>query len=298
MLKCILFLMSEYYHKTVLKYMEEIREKTAPYQVKILLWKISAVREDMFQRRRYEKDGEYYDMLEETLIITDDAKTAGKLLEAKCYVAVLYHEQNKEQRFPPVRYAIEDLFQLEYKSYEEVYQRLAGLPWEILRTERLLVRESTVKDVDEFYRIYKDPSITLYMESLFEDKDEETAYMKAYIDQIYGFYGYGLWTVVLKKTGQIIGRAGLSVREGYDLPELGFLIDTAFQKQGYGFEVCSAILQYGKEELGFEKVQALSDERNINSLKLLEKLGFIYDRNVEEEGCKYQLHVVSFRDNS
>ena len=292
MLKCILFLISEQYYKVVSEHMEEISEKIMPHQVEVSLQKVSATGEDILAGNDFAKYGKNFELVEEILIITDDAKTTETLLREKYYVAVLYHEQNKDQSFPPVRYAIEDLFQLDYKSYEEVYQRLAGLPWEILQTKRLLVRESTVDDVDEFYRIYKDPSITLYMENLYEDRDTEAAYMKAYIDQIYGFYGYGLWTVILKETGQIIGRAGLSIREGYDFPELGFLIDTAFQKQGYGFEVCNAILKYAREELAFEKVQALADERNVISINLLQKLGFIYDRDVTVENRRYRLYLT------
>lgn len=291
MLKYILLLMSEHYYKIVWEHMEEIREKIKAYQVKVSLQKTFTVEDDIragYEFTEYRSDPEVAD---KTLIITDDAETARKLLEEKRYVAVLYHEQNREQSFPPVRYAIENLFQMEYKSYEEIFRRLAGLPWEILETKRLLVRESTVEDVEEFYRIYKDPSITLYMEDLYEDRDAERAYMKAYIDQIYGFYGYGLWTVILKETGQVIGRAGLSVREGYDLPELGFLIDTVFQRQGYGFEVCSAILEYAREELEFEKVQALVDGHNKISFKLLQRLGFTYDKDVTAGSHNYQLCV-------
>ena len=291
MLKYILLLMSEYYYKIVSERMEEIREKMMPYQITLILRKIAAAGEEILSEFDFAEYESNSGTMEETLILTDNAQITEKLLEKKRYVVVLYHEQNKEERFPPVRYAIEDLFQLEYKSYVEVYQRLAGLPWEILQTSKLLVRESIIEDVDEFYRIYKDPAITLYMENLYEDRDAEIAYMKAYIDQIYGFYGYGLWTVILKETGQVIGRAGLSVREGYDLPEMGFLIDTSFQKRGYGFEVCTAILNYAKEELEFEKVQALADKRNAISIHLLKKLGFEYDSEVNVNGREHQLYI-------
>lgn len=276
MLKCILLLLSEYYYGIVSERIEEIRNKVNPHQVEVLLRRSSII-EDL--------------NIEETLIITDDPETAGKLLEKEKYVVILYHEQNRGQSFPAVRYGIEDLFQLEYQSYKEAYQRLAGVPWEILQTDRLLVRESTLEDVDEFYRIYKEPAITFYMEDLYKDRDAELAYMKAYIDQIYGFYGYGLWTVILKETGQVIGRAGLSVREGYDIPELGFLIDVSYQKQGYGYEVCNAILKYAGEELEFEKVQALVDERNMISQHLLKKLGFSFERDVIESDRDYKLFI-------
>ncbi len=285
MLKCILLLLSEYYYEIVSERVGEIREKTNPYGVQVSLRKIDSP--DKIRTGCEEVFGNG----KSTLIITDHAKAAEILLEEKQYVVILYHEGNRQQNFPAVRYGIEDLFQIAYRSFEEVYLRLAGLPWEIFRTKRLLVRESTLEDVDEFYRIYKEPSITRYMEDLYEDRDEEKAYMKSYIDQIYGFYGYGLWTVILKESGRIIGRAGLSVREGCENPELGFLIDASYQRQGYGFEVCSGILKYAQEELKFEKIQALVDERNTVSIGLVNKLGFVFQENVTANGQKYGLYI-------
>lgn len=288
MLKYILLFLSEYYYKIVSERIEEIREKTQPHGVKVLLEKVSGARENGLTD--YEGASE---RIKNTLIITDDAGMVESLLREKRYVVVLYHERNRQQCFPSVRYGVEDLFQLEYRSFEQVYLRLAGLPWEILQTERLLVRESTLEDVEEFYRIYSDPSITRYMEDLYKDKDEEKAYMQSYIDQIYGFYGYGLWTVILKENGRIIGRAGLSVREGCEIPELGFLIDVSYQRQGLGFEVCSGILKYAEEELEFEKVQALVDERNMVSIGLMKKLGFAFEKDVSVNGQDYRLYIKS-----
>lgn len=281
MLKCILFLLTEYYYNIVKEHIEEIRDKVYVHQVDVLLdgCRIEGM-----------TDGKNINA-EETLVITDDPQTAEQLLNDGKYVLILYHEKNKNQNFPSARYAIEDLFSLEYSSYEQVFKRLAGLPLDILETKRIRVRESTLEDVDEFYRIYCNPAITYYMEDLFQDKEAELAYMKSYIDQIYGFYGYGLWTVLAKETGQVIGRAGLSVREGYELPELGYVIDVHYQKQGYAYEVCEAILQYAREELEFDKVQALIDERNVASLRLIEKLGFIFERNVTERGLTYRLYT-------
>lgn len=280
MLKSIWLLLSEYYCGTVKKRVGEIRAKVSPHHVEVAVKEASDVPL---------KTGA--PEFEEILMITDEPQTAQELLDAGCYVIILYHERNRQMKFPPVRYGVEDLFLLEYQAYEEAYRRLAGLPWDILETGRLKVRESTVADVDEFYRIYKEPSITLYMENLYQDRDAELAYMRAYIDQIYGFYGYGLWTVILKKTGQVIGKAGLSVREGYEMPELGFVIDVEHQHQGYGYEVCAAILNYAKNELAFDDVQALVKNGNSFSIHLLDKLGFVFVRDVTERNSDYRLYV-------
>lgn len=284
MLKYILFLLAEYYGMLDDEERDGIVSKLQGFGVEAVFQNVDpACAIDVKEIDRTN-----------ILIVTDSSLVFNCLHGEGYYVIALYHEKNRQQTFQDARYVVENLSELEYRSYEEAFQRLAGLPWSILETNRLKVRESTVFDVEEFYRIYSDPSITYYMEDLFPEKEQEIAYMKAYVDQIYGFYGYGLWTVILKETGKIIGRAGLSVREGYELPELGFVIDVEHQRQGYAFEVCSAILNYAKSELEFEAVQALADENNVASVHLLEKLGFVFDRNVTISDRHYKLFIKKF----
>lgn len=225
------------------------------------------------------------------LIVSDSPKTVKELASAGFYVIGFYHEKNGNEMFEGVPYAVSDVEELTDRSYEEVYRRLAGIPWDILETERLYVRESMVEDVEDFYCIYGEPSITDYVEELFENPDEERAYMEDYISHMYGFYGFGMWTVIEKSGNEIIGRAGLDVREGYELPELGFVIKKSYQRKGYAEEACRAILTHAKEVLLFDKVQALVEEANAASVSLLVKLGFAYQREVLERGKTYQLMI-------
>ena len=225
------------------------------------------------------------------LIVSDSPKTVKELASAGFYVIGFYHEKNGNEMFEGVPYAVSDVEELTDRSYEEVYRRLAGIPWDILETERLYVRESMIEDVGDFYCIYGEPSITDYVEELFENPDEERAYMEDYISHMYGFYGFGMWTVIEKSGNEIIGRAGLDVREGYELPELGFVIKKSYQRKGYAEEACRAILTYAKESLLFDRVQALVEEANAASVSLLVKLGFAYQREVLERGKTYQLMI-------
>ena len=73
--------------------------------------------------------------------------------------------------------------------------------------------------------------MTDYTESLFDDPEDEKKYMADYIREIYGFYGYGIWTVISKETNEIIGRAGVTMREGYSYPEIGYVIDRDYNRK-------------------------------------------------------------------
>ncbi len=224
---------------------------------------------------------------EEIMYITDHGTVYHVLRDQGYYVLPCFHVNNHEEAFPGAVYAVEKLEETDFNSLDMAYRRLAGLPWEILETDRLLVRETTVEDVDRFYQIYAEPSVTDYMDNLFADRDVEIACAKNYIETVYAFYGYGMWTVLKKDSGEVIGRAGISWREGYRLPELGFVIGVPWQGQGYAFEVCSAILNYAREELQMTQIQALVRPGNERSVRLCERLGFVVSGETEVDGVRH-----------
>ena len=229
------------------------------------------------------------------IILSDDPEEL-RILQAqgKAVVGVLT-ENNRGEDFSGIQYLVENPEEIEDEDYFRIWQRLKGQPWEILETERFLVRETTVEDVDSFYEIYAEPGITDYTEDLFEDKDEEIQYTIDYAQNVYALYEYGVWTVLDKTTGQVVGRAGLSMREGFEIPELGYVIRREYQQRGVATEVCSAILSYGKHTLGFEKVQALTKRENVASERLLKKLGFSFEGEVVVDGEEFDCYVLDMR---
>lgn len=217
---------------------------------------------------------------ERVLYVTDSAETAERLRREGEAVLIYLHAGNHGQDFSQYLFAVEDPEELEPEYVERVYRRLKGMPWNIMDTARCRIRETTPEDVEDFYHIYSHPSITKYMEGLYPEMEQEKQYVREYIEKIYTFYGYGVWTVVELSSGAVIGRADFSGREGFESPELGFLIGVPWQRKGYAQEVCEAVLDYGWAALEFEQVQVLVEPGNIPSLKLCEKLGFKYEKNV------------------
>ncbi len=228
----------------------------------------------------------------DTLYITDSGKICEQLSSQGCYVLGFSHSLNKGEEFPSARYIFSDIAEVEIDSFVKSYQRYTGEPWDILETERLKVRETTVEDVDVFYRLYSDPEMTRYMEGLFENPEDEKRYQRDYIKKVYGLMGFGVWTLVRKEDGAIIGRAGFSVRSGFDEVELGFLVGREYQRQGYATEACRAILDYGRDVLQFDKVQTLVKAENTVSIHMCEELGFVKVNEVDVDeniyGDSYQ----------
>lgn len=92
-----------------------------------------------------------------------------------------------------------------------IWQRHHRIPWTIFTTERCLVRELCMDDLNALFELYAQPGMTDFMEELYP-WEEEVAYERAYIENMYRFYEYGMWLVFDKVTGELIGRAGLEHR--------------------------------------------------------------------------------------
>ena len=74
---------------------------------------------------------------------------------------------------------------------------------------------------------------------------------------------------------------GFVRRDTLPAPDLGFAFLPEFEGKGYGFESSEAMMNYGRERLGFSEVLAITTLDNEASGKLLEKIGFAFDKTIE-----------------
>lgn len=183
------------------------------------------------------------------------------------------------------RYAVESLAELDIEYLERVRRRYNHIPWDIGETDRCLIRELSLSDLPALYELYAKPGMTDFVEPLY-DYETELEYQKAYIENMYGFYEYGMWLVFSKKTGKLIGRAGL------EHDELGYMIAPELQNRGYATEVCRFIIDYARENTDFEELYCRIDERNEASVHLAKKLGFTNSGHVDED-----IHAFIYRKN-
>ncbi|EMS32141.1 GCN5-related N-acetyltransferase [Mariniradius saccharolyticus AK6] len=165
-----------------------------------------------------------------------------------------------------------------------------------ITTPRLQIRPVIESDAEFVLALHLSPGWLAYIGDR-GVRDLETA--KRYIQdgplRSYAQHGFGLWVVVLEKTGNPIGLCGLLKRDYLDAPDLGFAFLPEFQKMGYGFEAASAVLGYAERELGLERILATTLPHNIASIQLLEKLGFRFRSNLklEKEASELKLYEKS-----
>lgn len=204
-----------------------------------------------------------------------------------------------------VKNVVEGFEEVDALFLERVYEREHHLPWEIARTDRWILREFTMDDMDGLVELYDQPGVAYrivngyqvpgYIEPLLP-REEEEEYQRCYIENMYGFYGYGMWIVTEIRSPHIIGRAGLENREyedGVEL-EMGYVIDPGWQRRGIAYEVCSTIMEYARENTDFPRLNALTEADNVASIALLEKLGFIYLEDTDVSGSRTRRYVYDF----
>lgn len=201
------------------------------------------------------------------------------------------------QRLSSAVMAVEGFDEVDFYFLERMYQRFHGIPWTVIETERCILREQTIGDLDAMYQIYQGETIAKYIGPLNEDRKKEEEYTKAYIKNMYVFYGYGMWAAVEKATGRLIGKAGLNNREIHGKPslELGYLIGEAYQGRGFATELCEGILQFAKEGTEFEEIHCLIEKGNGSSIHLAEKLGFLWQEELKIQGRDMQRYTKSLQ---
>jgi len=156
----------------------------------------------------------------------------------------------------------------------------------ILETERLILRPLTLADADTAYRGWTgDLEVAKYVSWLphhsIDDAIEwlkEIEWKQDDTENILPNDNY-IWGFVLKETGELFGSGGLIWEEDWQLFQVGYNIMKTHWNRGYTTEAMKAILKFAAEVLGLKKVAGGHAKENIDSAKVLEKLGFVYDRD-------------------
>ncbi|MBE5952220.1 MAG: GNAT family N-acetyltransferase [Lachnospiraceae bacterium] len=158
------------------------------------------------------------------------------------------------------------------------------VPAVLFETSRLRVQELTGQDMDALYELLTEEEVGRYLPVKPGSRKEELEKLISYVECVYPFFEYGYWGVFLKKTGELIGRAGF--REGSEPPEAGYVIKKNERRKGYGTEVLRGLISYASEEILCEELCVFIDRRNLASVRVAEKCGFV--RVGEKDVLKYR----------
>ena len=152
----------------------------------------------------------------------------------------------------------------------------------IAETERLIIEKFTTKDAPFFKALVNTPHWLKYIgdRNINTIKDAETYIQNTHLKS-YESVGFGFYKIILKDTNIPIGSCGLVKRAELEDVDIGFAFLEEYEKQGFGLEASKAIMKLAKNEFGIEKLLAITVPYNTGSVKLIEKLGFKYEKRVK-----------------
>lgn len=135
----------------------------------------------------------------------------------------------------------------------------------MIETERLILRELTMQDFDALHEILSDPETMRHYPKPF-DEERTKRWIEWNIDN-YREYGFGLWAVVLKETGELIGDCGMTMQsiDGEKLPEIGYHINKRHWRRGYASEAARAVRDWAFNSTNFDRLYTYMKYTNVGS---------------------------------
>ncbi len=152
----------------------------------------------------------------------------------------------------------------------------------IAETNRLIISELSIEDAPFFLTLVNTPNWIKFIgdRNLKTVKDAEDYLLNGTLKS-YTEFGFGFYKLYHKEENKTIGTCGLIKREQLEEVDLGFAFLPEFEGKGFGYEASLAVITLAKKRFHLKKLLAITLPINSNSIKLLEKLGFTYQKNVK-----------------
>jgi RimJ/RimL family protein N-acetyltransferase len=159
-----------------------------------------------------------------------------------------------------------------------------------IETARLRLRYFTLEDFDDLFRIYSDSQVMQYLSS--RTKEQTQISLNKHI-QHWEEHNFGMYAVIDKQSGTMIGRCGLGFLENTPEVELGYVFDKLYWNMGLATEASKATLKYGFEEVKLDRIVAIAKPENIASVRVIQKVGMKYEKDAHHYGVDVVYYAVS-----
>lgn len=166
----------------------------------------------------------------------------------------------------------------------------------IARTDRLTIRRWLEADLDAMIRVLGDPEVMRFSSGVM-DARTVADWLRARMDCATDGTTAAPWAVVERATGATIGYCGffaLPDVDGSPETEIGYRLARDAWGKGYATEAALAVRDVGFAVLGLARLVAMIDPGNLRSIRVAEKIGMHYERDVMLEGYAHpdRLYVI------
>jgi RimJ/RimL family protein N-acetyltransferase len=162
----------------------------------------------------------------------------------------------------------------------------------ILETSRLALREFSDADADALARILSDPEAMRFYPAPYDRAGVEQWIARN--RERYKNDGVGLWAMILKPTGELIGDCGILLQqvEGEHLYEIGYHLRRDFWHQGLATEAAVACRQWGFQNLKADRLISLIRPENIPSQRVAERNGMKIWKQIDWRGLPHVVYSI------
>jgi len=151
----------------------------------------------------------------------------------------------------------------------------------LIETDRLVLRQLTVEDAPFILELLTDPDWLRFIgDKGVRSLEGARNYIVTGPIESYARHGFGLFRTELKADGTPIGLCGLVKREVLEDVDVGYAFLPQFRGRGYAYESAAAVLRFARDRVGLVRIAAITNPDNERSIRVLEKLGLVFERMV------------------
>jgi len=163
-----------------------------------------------------------------------------------------------------------------------------------IETRRLLLRRMTAEDTDALLAIFTDPRVMASFDNRLFDRPMMEQWVKSNLDH-QDKHGYGLFSVISREEGILIGDCGLEHMEvgGAAEVELGYDFRSDHWNRGYATEAAGAVRDFALGKLNLPRLISLIRPSNLASCRVAEKIGMVREREIDRGGHPYWIFAIS-----
>lgn len=168
-----------------------------------------------------------------------------------------------------------------------------------LSTTRTILREVTIEDAPFILALLNDPAWLKYIgDRGVKTLDDARRHIEKNYVPPYQKLGFGMYLVTRKVDHTPIGMCGLIKREHLDDVDIGFAFLSDFRGQGYAYEAAQVVMNHATVTLGMKRLVAIVVPYHADSIKLLKKLGFIFEKTIRLPNDPEELQLFGWKYQS
>lgn len=162
-----------------------------------------------------------------------------------------------------------------------------------LTSERLSLRLLQPADADFIYQLVNTPE---WIKFIGDRNVTSKARAEGFVQSVMDNANVNYWVVRLKDGSVPVGIVSLVKRDYLDFHDVGFAFLPEHTRKGFAYEASRILLRHLAEENLFPKILATTIKDNSSSIALLEKLGFRFDKQIENGGEELFVYAAPLSD--